>query len=464
MLETLLSLGSVSSSVNSVIDLYKNVSGVFKGKDKNQYLERIADSLERLSDNILYAPNMQVVQDVTKTRQQQIEDLKEARMCLESVQQVLGEEILSSAMILTPDKMQNALAKNPWEVLIDVRPVNSVTPPNNPDLVPVAFYHNGMHFIGWQMRGTLPILFDCQFEQLWTPGKEAKSKIPSSFRSKKEETPHFRKGGYGGISGEEFEFEVVTVDAKGNIINRRRHTATQHIERIKELTFEMVYIPGGSFMMGSPEDEGYKSEKPQHKVTIEPFYMSKYLITQQQWQAIMGNDPSHFKGKNHPVECVSWQDTVAFCKKLAKLTHKTYRLPTEAEWEYACRAGTTTPFYFGETITTELANYDGYSTYGSGPKGVYREATTDVGDFPPNAFGLYDMHGNVWEWCADPWHDNYKNAPNDGRIWDLEKNYNENRVLRGGSRGTNPINCRATNRYWINLGGRNVGFRVALTF
>jgi len=291
MLETLLSLGSISSSVNSAIDLYKNVSGIFKGHEKNQYLERIADSLERLSDNILYAPNMQVVHDITKTRQQQVNDLKEARLCLEPVQQVLGEEILSSAMILTPAKMQKALAKNPWEVLIDVRPVNSVTPPHNPDLVPVAFYYEGMYFIGWQTRGTLPILFDCQFDQLWTPGENSKLKISpnpplskggtpakkeetphfdngkrggifSFFRKGEEEgtssleTPHFDKGGQGGISGEEFEFEVVTIDAKGNIANRHRHTAIQYTEKVQGINLEMVYIPGGSFLMGSPGNEG----------------------------------------------------------------------------------------------------------------------------------------------------------------------------------------------------------------
>jgi hypothetical protein len=165
IVDAILGLGSVSSSFNSVVDLYKNVSGVFKGDQKIQYLEKmtthlggIETQLERLSDNIIVAPNMQVVQDVTKTHQQKIEDLREVKTCLEPIQQAMGEEILSSAMILTPEKMQNALAKNPWEVLVDVRPLNLVTPPNNPDLVPVAFYHSGMQFIGWQMRGTLPMM------------------------------------------------------------------------------------------------------------------------------------------------------------------------------------------------------------------------------------------------------------------------------------------------------------------
>ncbi|WP_339377660.1 formylglycine-generating enzyme family protein [Merismopedia glauca] len=121
---------------------------------------------------------------------------------------------------------------------------------------------------------------------------------------------------------------------------------------------------------------------------------------------------------------VSWYDAVEFCSRLCKLTNQEYRLPSEAEWEYACRAGTTTPFHFGETITTDLANYDGNYTYGDAPKGKYRKTTTDVGSFPPNLFGLYDMHGLVWEWCADTWHENYKGATTDGSAWVVGDNNN----------------------------------------
>lgn len=180
----------------------------------------------------------------------------------------------------------------------------------------------------------------------------------------------------------------------------------------------MVYIPGGSFLMGAPEtEEGSRSrdsERPQHRVEIAPFYMGRYPVTQAQYQAVMGENPSYFKGENNPVERVSWHKAKEFCQKLSEQTGKTYRLPSEAQWEYACRAGTTTPFYFGETISTDLANYDGNSRYGNGKKGVYRIKTTPVRSFPPNAFGLYDMHGNVWEWCEDIWHKNYEGAPNDG--------------------------------------------------
>jgi formylglycine-generating enzyme required for sulfatase activity len=231
-----------------------------------------------------------------------------------------------------------------------------------------------------------------------------------------------------------FDFEIVIVNAKGEIIQREQKQAQYEIEDLGNgVTLEMVSIPRGTFMMGSPKTEKERSgsEGPQHRVTIQPFWMGKYPITQRQWQAVMGNNPSKFKGDNRPVEMVSWHDVVEFCQRLSEKTGKTYRLPSEAEWEYACRAGTTTPFYFGETITTDLVNYDGDYPYAAGPKGIYRKQTTEVGIFPPNAFGLYDMHGNVWEWCADPCHDNYQGAPTDGSVWQEGKS--SLFVLRGGS-------------------------------
>ena len=156
------------------------------------------------------------------------------------------------------------------------------------------------------------------------------------------------------------------------------------------ITLEMVKIPGGKFTMGSPEDEEGRDEDegPQRDVNVPAFFMGKFEVTQEQYEEVMGNNPSHFKGDKRPVERVSWNDADEFCKKLSQKTGRTYRLPSEAEWEYACRAGTTTRFHFGENITPDLANYDN----------KIRE-TTPVGKFRSNAFGLYDMHGNVWEWC-----------------------------------------------------------------
>ena len=157
---------------------------------------------------------------------------------------------------------------------------------------------------------------------------------------------------------------------------------------------------------------------------------------------------------------ISWNEAQEFCARLAKKTGKIYRLPSEAEWEYACRAGTTTPFHFGETITTDLANYNG-QTYASEPNGNCREQTTEVGIFPPNAFGLYDMHGNLWEWCADPWHTNYDGAPSNGSVWELGGNYTYPQ-LRGGSWFDVPRFCRSAVRNQFGVDDRlsTLGFRV----
>jgi formylglycine-generating enzyme required for sulfatase activity len=279
-----------------------------------------------------------------------------------------------------------------------------------------------------------------------------------------------------GMQLQGFAFESVTVNDRGKVIGWQPGEAQQWVEPLRDgVVLEMVSIPGGSFLMGSPrEEEGrYEDESPQHRVTIAPFLMGKYPVTQSQYQAVMGNNPSHFQenGMHRPVEKVSWEDAIAFCKKLTQITKRTYRLPSEAEWEYACRAGTPTPFHFGATITTDLANYRGtdwdmrgtvYSgSYAQSPKGKFREETTPVGSFPPNAFGLFDLHGNVWEWCADHWHDNYQGAPIDGSAWTIGGN-GDRRVLRGGSWYAIPWYCRsATRSYYVaGVRGSDLGFRV----
>jgi formylglycine-generating enzyme required for sulfatase activity len=264
---------------------------------------------------------------------------------------------------------------------------------------------------------------------------------------------------------QERSFEASTVDQRGEIIDRRTYTASYFTEILADgISLEMVLIPGGTFTMGSPEsEEGSRDdERPQHDVTVPSFFMGKYPVTQGQWKAIASRadlkvnldlepEPSRFKKPyqdidrwQRPIERVNWYEAAEFCKRISKLRGRNYRLPSEAEWEYACRAGTTTPFYFGETITPELVNYNGNYTYGDGPKGEYTEQTTPVGQFPPNAFGLYDMHGNVAEWCADESHENYQNAPTDGSIW---LNGNKDRSpLRGGSWAYHPYYCRSAFR------------------
>ncbi|WP_017314574.1 formylglycine-generating enzyme family protein [Mastigocladopsis repens] len=310
-----------------------------------------------------------------------------------------------------------------------------------------------------------------EFNQLGQPGKQiqigkVKFKIPPADNDDKLLT---------------FEFEVVTVNRRGEIIKRETRQAQYFTQDLgKDITLEMVAIPGGKFMMGSPEPEGHESEKPQHQVTVQPFFISKYPITQAQWRAVsklpkvkrqLKREPSHFKGDDRPVECVTWYEAVEFCARLSRKTGREYRLPSEAEWEYACRAGTTTPFHFGETITDKLANYDASSTFADEPKGESRKETTPVGAFLPNAFGLYDMHGNVWEWCADTWHDNYEGAPTNGSAWIKQKqNDNDNRLqlLRGGSWYNYPDYCRSAyrNRVIADYYDNNLsyGFRVVCGF
>jgi formylglycine-generating enzyme required for sulfatase activity/uncharacterized caspase-like protein len=239
-----------------------------------------------------------------------------------------------------------------------------------------------------------------------------------------------------------------------------------------ELT--MVQIPAGSFLMGSPseEPERYDDEGPLHQVQLQGFFMGQTPITQAQWQVVAGwqtlqreinSDPARFKGLHRPVESVLWEDAIEFCRRLSERFGRTYTLPSEAQWEYACRAGTTTPFHFGATLTPDLANYGGNSTYADGPKGVYRSETTDVTSFPANPWGIYDMHGNVWEWCLDQWHNNYQAAPADGGAWlNTGVNKDNKRLLRGGSWVINPGVCRSAYRRKDRPESRygDIGFRV----
>ena len=255
------------------------------------------------------------------------------------------------------------------------------------------------------------------------------------------------------------KIEVVTTNKSGQIIQRQQRITRYFIENLGNgVILEMAQIPGGTFLMGSPESEQHRNsdESPQHEVTVPSFFMGKYQLTQKQYQAFMAINASRFKGENRPVERVSWNDAVRFCQLLSQRTGKSYTLPSEAQWEYACRAGTTTPFYFGESITPDLVNYDGSNPYAAAPKGKYRQQTTDVGSFPPNAFGLYDMHGNVWERCLDAWVDNYNNAPKNGSPVTSPSDRN---VLRGGSWSNNPESCRSACRL-----GHYAGFDYLLGF
>jgi formylglycine-generating enzyme required for sulfatase activity len=243
------------------------------------------------------------------------------------------------------------------------------------------------------------------------------------------------------------------------------------LELAKGIAITMVQIPAGSFQMGSPDTEAEResNEGPQHRVELQSFFLGQTPVTQAQWQAVaswpqvvlkLNSNPACFEGPNRPVERVSWQEAMEFCRRLSQRSKFVYTLPSEAQWEYACRAGTTTPFAFGDTLTPDLANYHGNYTYGSVPKGQYRQQTTEVGSFAANAWGLQDMHGNVWEWCLDPWHDSYRGAPADGSAWTAGGG--TARLLRGGSWSDYPGDCRSACRNYYHPDDRSsyFGFRV----
>jgi formylglycine-generating enzyme required for sulfatase activity len=209
---------------------------------------------------------------------------------------------------------------------------------------------------------------------------------------------------------------------------------------------ELVWVPPGSFLMGTTA-EGAHGSQPIHQVTFrEGFYMGKFEVTQGQWKKVMGKDPFNYIGENHPVELVSWNDTQEFIRKLNETNDGyLYRLPTESEWEYACRAGTTTDFAFGNTLSWEQANFVGDMREGTPPARKNPERVAPVGSFAPNAFGLYDMHGNVMEWCEDWYHKDYNGAPTDGSAW-LSGGEQKERVQRGGSLNYNWAGLRSAQR------------------
>lgn len=296
----------------------------------------------------------------------------------------------------------------------------------------------------------------------------------------------------------DFSFNVITVDPTGTAADKSEGHAQHYLESLdRQIKLDMVQVQGGTFLMGTSYaetervaieykrymgdderlnhygDQCVAMELPQHRVAVPDFLMGKFEVTQAQWRAVakmpkvkrdLLSDPSFFKGDDLPAEEVTWEDAIEFCDRLSRATGKDYRLPSEAEWEYACRGGTRTQFHFGDTITSELVNFAGRYRYGSAPTGPDRGKTIPVGDLAAaNAFGLFDMHGNIREWCMDPWHGNYNGAPSDGSVWmkNGDPNYH---VVRGGSWLEIPSYSRSASRamlWWTRNKNYYTGLRVA---
>jgi len=276
---------------------------------------------------------------------------------------------------------------------------------------------------------------------------------------------------------EKYNFDVVSVTRTGELGGVTRKQMQYITEDLGGgVVLEMIQVPGGSFRMGSPEKEIGRepSEGPLRQVTVRPFFIGRYEVTQAQWSTVarmarvsrdLEANPSSFKDNPKlPVQNVSWWEAVEFCERLSRATGREYRLPTEAEWEYACRAGTTSPFYLGETIIDDLVNFDARYPYGAAPKGESRRQPTPVGSLgAPNHFGIHNMHGNMAEWCLDLWHDSYQGAPTDGSRWDADGNAGF-RILRGGSWYDGGEDVRSANRmkYSPDIKLGQLGFRVVM--
>ena len=255
---------------------------------------------------------------------------------------------------------------------------------------------------------------------------------------------------------QDFTFETLRLDAHGQIMAKMPGQARRVVQSLGQgVELSLVEVPGGMFRMGSIHEGGYDDERPVHPVYIRPgLWLGQYAVTQAQWLAVMGHLPvCRFKGPQAPVESISWEEAAGFCRTLSKKTGRLYRLPSEAEWECACRAGTNSPFAYGETLTTAVANYVGEHLYRQEAPGVYRHGPSPVGSFPPNVWGFYEMHGNIWEYCADVWQADYQGLTTDSTSRQVGRPAGDKtlrwRVARGGSWHEPPSHCRSAVRLQV---------------
>ncbi len=453
MIDTIITIVDVLAAT---YDASKCISSLMFGDKQDKYLQQIATDMtdmkvhiERLSDTILYAVNLDGVH--TTHKPQYFNDLREIRQLLEPLQHLQKEPLLASAMISAPPPM---LSKNPRHVLQDISPLEYITIPivDHP-WEPMLFQENGIYYVGWQTPAYLSKL-GCQYPSHWAlndnvlPQNQLAESHPlvlNPNKPKPVEQPKLAKKPRKSKAGTKPSTKPGTVF---------RDPLKDGGEGP-----EMIIIPAGTFRMGDILGTGYKNELPVHDVSVKSFAMGRYPITFAEYDRFCEADnrkkpnDEGWGRDNRPVINLSWDDAVAYFKWLTEQTGKPYRLPSEAEWEYAARAGTDTDYWWGNEIGNNRANCDNSGSQWSGKQ------TSPVGSFEANPFGLYDTVGNVREWCADPWHNNYEKAPTDGRIW--KKWFEKRHLLRGGSFVNVPKSCRAAIRsrdssdYHI----RNGGFR-----
>jgi len=472
MLETALSIWEIASRTH---DAYKCLSSLVFGNKQEQYLQEIAADMtdlkvhiERLSDTMLYAVNLEGVRAAKQENQNYINDLQEIRQLLEPIQQALQQPLLASAMVTAPPTGEEF--KPPRHALTYISPLEYVTIPliDNWDGVPVLFKEQDRYFVGWQSPRRLSKQLGCEYHAQWQGNR---NELPSQQRGE----------GRIIIEGGKIQEHSLKKPEKGKIrkssskpepekgkIQKPSSKGGANLEIFQDTLKdgskgpEMIWIPAGRFRMGDIRGTGRDDEKPVHEVSVKRFAIGRYQITFAEYDKfaeVTNRKKPKDKGwgrDNRPVINVSWEDAVAYTEWLSKQTGQSYRLPTEAEWEYAARAGTKTNYWWGNDMGKNRANCDGSGSQWSGKK------TAPVGSFEPNPFGLYDTVGNVWEWTGSEYESKYsgkeqvclsKEDSNDSGLF----------VLRGGSWGVNAGGARSASRNWDSrtYRDRDCGFRLA---
>jgi formylglycine-generating enzyme required for sulfatase activity len=476
MLETALSIWEIASKTH---DAYKCLSSLVFGNKQEQYLQEIAADMtdlkvhiERLSDTMLYAVNLEGVRAARQENQHYINDLREIRQLLEPIQQALQQPLLASAMVAAPPAGEEF--KPARHALTYISPLEYVTIPliDNWDGVPVLFKEQDRYFVGWQSPGLLSKQLGCEYHAQWQSNRNElppqqrgegriiieKGEIQERSLEEAKKKEKIRKPS---SKPEPEKGEIQKPSSKGSANLEVFQDTLQNGSKGPE----MICIPAGKFRMGDIQGTGETNEKPVHEISVKRFAIGRYQITFAEYDKFAKltkrkkpNDEGWGRD-NRPVIYVSWEDAVAYTEWLSEQTGQSYRLPTEAEWEYAARAGTETDYWWGNDIGKNRANCSNSGSQWSGKQ------TAPVGSFEPNPFGLYDTVGNVWEWTCSEYENKYSGKE---QICLSKEDSNDSSpfVLRGGSWDGSAGGTRSAgrNRWSRTDRNRGRGFRLARIF